>query len=342
MTARPHDLSARPASADAESLACERRSTLGPLSDVLRAVRLTGAYFYLVEAASRWTVATVAARSLAPRILPEAEHLIPYHILIEGSCWAQVDGLPPVAMQPGDVLMLPHGDAHVMSSDATRDPAVRPDSTSPPRFPETVSIGTGSRETRFVCGFLGCDAHPFNPLIAALPRILHMPRVGDGWLAAFPAQAVRESRAARMGRDTMLTRMAELMFIEVVREYIESLGTGQTGWLAGLRDPVVGVALARMHERPAHPWSLAALAREAAVSRSVLAERFTHVVGVPPMQYLAQWRLQMAADLLARGGDKVAAVSTRVGYESEAAFSRAFKRATGTSPAEWRKRRKAS
>jgi AraC-like DNA-binding protein len=314
---------------------------MDPLSDVLRAVRLTGAYFYLVEAAAPWSVATVAARELAPRILPDAEHLIAYHILIEGGCWGGVQGERQLEMRPGDVIVFPQGDAHLMSSHS--GPRVDGEHrVSPLRYPSTVLLGEGKRETRFVCGFLGCDARPFNPLLSALPRVLYAPRLGDGWLATFPDQAVRESRAGRAGSDTMLTRMAELMFIAVLRQYIETMGSELGGWLAGLRDPIVGAALSAMHERPVDEWSLAKLAREVAASRSVLSERFTRVVGVPPMQYLAQWRLQLAAELLARGGTKVSAIGLRVGYESEAAFSRAFKRATGASPAEWRRRRQVS
>jgi AraC-like DNA-binding protein len=138
----------------------------------------------------------------------------------------------------------------------------------------------------------------------------------------------------------VLTRLAELMFIEVVRRYLDELPSGQTGWLAGLRDEVVGRALTLLHARPAHPWTLADLAREAATSRSNLAKRFTELVGLPPMQYLAHWRMQVAANLLTRSGTKVAAIGAEVGYESEAAFSRAFKKATGVAPGAWRDARR--
>lgn len=313
-------------------------SAMDPLSDVLRAVRLTGAYFYLVEAAEPWSVATAAARELAPRILPESEHLVAYHILYEGECWAGVRGGMQVRMRQGDVIVFPQGDAHLLSSEPRSDvdALLR---ELPARYPSTVYLGQGRTKAKFVCGFLGCDARPFNPLIAALPRVLHVPRVGEGWLGAFPEHALRESQAGRAGRDTMLTRMSELMFIDVVRQHIETMDAEQIGWLAALRDPVVGAALARLHECPAHPWSLAELAHDVATSRSVLAERFAHLVGIPPMQYLSQWRLQLAAELLASGSAKVSAVGMQVGYDSDAAFSRAFKRSTGLSPAEWRKRR---
>lgn len=309
---------------------------MDPLSDVLRTVRLTGAYFYLVEAASPWSVSAVPAREFSPRILPEAEHLIPYHILSEGECWAGLEGQEQRRMQPGDIVVFPQGDAHFLSSHRNRRVDSAAHGSTPLRYPSTVLLGSGPPVARFVCGFLGCDARPFNPLLAALPPVLHFSRVDDSWLAAFPEHAVRESRTGRAGGDTMLTRMAELMFIEVLRRHLETLDGERSGWLAGLRDPLVGAALACLHARPAHDWSLASLAREVAASRSVLAERFTQVVGIPVMQYLGQWRLQLAADLLLRGTASVGSVGRQVGYESEAAFSRAFKRAMGESPAQWR------
>ena len=313
---------------------------MDPLSDVLRAVRLDGAYFYLVEAAEPWSVSAVEARELKPRVLPQAEHLIAYHILLSGRCWGGLAGDSQVAMQPGDVIVFPHGDAHFMSSGEGRRIGDDHQGTSPDRYPGTVFLGPGSaRDTAFVCGFLGCDVRPYNPLLASLPRRMHIPGAAGGWLSQFPAQVVAESRAGRVGGETVLTRMAELMFIEVVRHHVESLGPQQTGWLAALRDDVIGPALALLHERPRHPWTLADLASEVASSRTVLAERFAELVGVPPMLYLTRWRLQLAAEQLARGSTKVAAIAEQVGYESEAAFSRAFKRETGMSPSAWRQTR---
>lgn len=310
---------------------------MDPLSDVLRAVRLTGAYFYLVEAAAPWSVSAVRATELAPRVLPDAEHLIPYHILTRGECWAGIDGEVQHPMRPGDIIVFPQGDPHVLSSVAGDRAFSIPQGIAPHRYPTTLRLGTGEAAATLVCGFLGCDARPFNPLLASLPRVLHLPGTEESWLSAFPEHALRESRTGRAGGDTMLTRMAELMFIEVLRRHLEGLDGERSGWLAGLRDPVVGVALMRIHEHPAQDWSLATLAREVAASRSVLAERFTQIVGMPVMQYLAQWRLQLAADLLQRGNASIASVGRQVGYASEAAFSRAFKRALGESPARWRK-----
>jgi len=314
---------------------------MDPLSDVLRVVRLDGAFFYAVEAAEPWSVEAVAAKDLSPRILPAAEHLISYHILLQGRCFGGVVGEEQVELLPGDVIVFPHGDPHVMSSG--RGVRIGPDvhSSAPARYPHTVLLGDqGPRVTSFLCGFLGCDRRPFNPLLAALPRRLHMRGMSSAWFGAFTRQLTEESRVGRPGADTVLTRLAELMFIEVLRRYLEELPPGQTGWLAGLRDEVVGRVLTLLHARPGHAWTLTDLAREAASSRSVVAKRFTGLVGQPPMQYLTQWRMQVAAALLAQSGAKVAAIGEEVGYDSEAAFSRAFKKATGLAPGAWRETRR--
>ena len=315
---------------------------MDPLSDVLRAVRLTGAFFYVAEAIEPWSLSVAPAQELAPRPLPAAEHLMAYHIMTSGTCWVGVEGEEQVLLQPGDAIVFPHGDAHLASSVKGHRPPHR--YTAAPDSPlRTVQVGSGpGAQASLVCGFLGCDARPYNPLLSALPRSLHARGIASGWLAEFPRQVVEQAWHGRAGGATMLTRMAELMFVEVVRRYMEGLPPSQRGWLAGLRDSVVAPALAALHARPAHPWTLAELAKVAASSRTVLTERFTETVGLPPMQYLTEWRLQLAAERLATGSAKVAAIGSDVGYESEAAFSRAFKRMTGYAPAAWRKMRQAN
>ena len=314
---------------------------MAPLSDLLRVVRLDSAYFYIVEAAEPWSVESAPARELSPRIMPETEHLISYHILTTGRCYGGLVGEVQVELVAGDVIVFPHGDGHVMSS--AQGLRVGPDvfSAAPARYPETVVLGDhGPRNTSFVCGFLGCDRRPFNPLLGALPRLMHMRGMFNPALGALTRQLTEESGRRRAGADTALTRLAELMFIEVLRRYLDELPAGRTGWLAGLRDEVVGRALTLLHGDPARPWTLDTLARETAASRSNLAKRFTLLVGQPPMQYLAQWRIQVAANRLAQSGAKIATIATEVGYDSEAAFSRAFKKATGLAPGAWREARR--
>jgi AraC-like DNA-binding protein len=200
--------------------------------------------------------------------------------------------------------------------------------------------GGGSDRARFVCGFLGCDERPYNPLLTSLPSVIHLsaagPHATTGWLGTLLNIAVNESGRARPGGENVLARLSELMFVETIRRYIETLPPAQTGWLAGLRDPVVGQALAALHGEASEPWTVERLARVVGLSRSVLAERFAEMVGQPPMQYLALWRMQLASRLLVDGG-QVAAVAGAVGYESEAAFSRAFKKLVGQAPATWRR-----
>ena len=312
---------------------------MDPLSDLLRVVRLDGAYFYAVEAAEPWIVESAHAKDLRPQILPTSEHLIAYHILTGGHCYARLIGAEPVELLPGDVLVFPHGDANVMSSGRDlRAPGVT--TSFPDRYPDTVVLGNGGPPAAtFVCGFLGCDRLPFNPLLASLPKLLVMRSMSSDWLDGFARQVTRESQLGRPGADWVLTRLAELMFVELLRRYLEQLPPGQTGWFAGLRDEVVGRVLGLIHADPGRAWTLDELARAASSSRTSVARRFTQLVGQPPMQYLTQWRMQVAANLLSQSATKLSVIGREVGYDSEAAFSRAFKKATGVAPGAWREAR---
>jgi AraC-like DNA-binding protein len=311
------------------------------LSDLLDTVRLTGAAFFDFEAGAPWAEMQPAGTTIANSVLPGVQHLIPYHAVVAGCCFGGLVDGPRIRLEAGDVIVFPHGDAHVMSS-APGLPARldrgryrRPGSHLP--VPVRVDGNAGER-SRLVCGFLGCDVLPFNPLIRALPPVLHVSdRTGPdaGWLGRLVQVALAESRSRRSGGETVLARVSELLFVEAVRRHLESLPADRTGWLSGLRDPQIGRALAVLHARPDYGWTLQALAREVALSRSVLAERFTQLIGQPPMQYLANWRMQIGAGSLARG-DKVASVALEVGYDSAAAFSRAFKKLVGRSPSAWR------
>ena len=317
------------------------------LSEVLRAVRLKGAVFFSVHASSPWVAEAPPAREIGPHILPGVEHVIEYHVVTAGSCWGGVVEEDPRRLEIGDVIVFPQGDAHVLSS----SPGMRgvPDRDSPRQamtspIPVTIRVdGGGGERTELICGFLGCDARPFNPLLSALPRMIHVPRraAEDGLLEQFVKLALSESTAQRAGGECVLARLSELLFVEVVRRHLSSLPPENVGWLAGLRDETIGRALEKLHERPAREWSLDGLAREVGVSRSVLAERFTHFVGVPPMQYLAQWRMQLAATMLSSTSASLAEIAERVGYGSETALSRAYKRWVGVAPAEWRRGRRA-
>lgn len=328
------------------------------LSDLLRAVRLRGAIFFYVDGISPWVAEAPAAREIARAILPGAEHMIEYHVVTRGSCWAGIAGEPPVRLHEGDVIMFPQGDPHVVSSAPGLRAHVNDNSVffspRPPQLPHVLRQegqvftttarldGGGSDRATVVCGFLGCDARPFNPLLAALPRVLHLPAADRGaWVGHFVALAVEEANNKRPGGEAVLERLSEMMFVDAVRRYLEGLPAEQTGWLAGLRDRFVGRALALLHERPGDDWTIEKLSEAVGLSRSALHERFAGLVGQPPMQYLAQWRMQVASQQLLQSTMNVAAIALETGYESEAAFSRAFKRLVGVPPATWRRQRAA-
>lgn len=342
------------------------------LSDVLSALRLRGAVFYAVSATSPWVAEAPAASVLAPHVMPGSEHVIEYHVVTSGSCFASLVGEPAVRLDAGDIVVFPHGDAHVMSSDEGMRGPIDVDQharAALARLPVRVDLGggTGRDPVAVVCGFLACDPRPFNPLLDALPRLLHLKRgVGThgDMLDHFVNFALTESRNPRPGGDVVLARLSELMFVEVVRDYVAARATGESippspnveragtdhdaidpsahaGWLSGLRDDVVGRALAALHAKPAHPWTIEELAREVGASRSALAERFHAFVKVPPMLYLTRWRMQLATAHLA-GSATLATIAAEIGYGSEAAFSRAFKKVVGVAPNAWRERSRAS
>ena len=323
------------------------------LSELLRTVRLRGAVFYYVSFRDQWSAEAPAAKEIAEAVMPGVEHVMEYHLVAKGQGWVAVQGQAPVRLCAGDVVMLPHGDHHAISS-APGLKAVGPGvdwvfarRDDPKPIPIAYhrgviepgrSLPVDEADTILVCGFLGCDLKPFNPLVEALPRVLHLPaaRAGD-WVSRVIDQAVVESNSRRPGGDAVLERLAEMMFVDAARRYLDSLPDDATGWLAGLRDRFVGKALGLLHERPTHPWSVDGLAREVGLSRSALHERFVLYLGQAPIQYLANWRIQLGARQLRESNRPVGAIARDVGYDSEAAFSRAFRRLVGMPPAAWRR-----
>ncbi len=317
------------------------------LSDVLKTVRLTGATFFDVVTRVPWVAEQPTPEMVLPQILPGAGHLISYHVVTEGYCYAAMLDAPAIKVEAGEVVVFTRGDPHVMSS----SPGMRADPFVPGKFdavgatqlPFSANYGPddGPPAARVVCGFLACDAQLFNPLLDNLPAVIKVGNPQDGgapWLAQFIKVAMSESADKRAGGESILARLSELMFIEVVRRHLDALPPGQTGWLAGVRDPFVGKALSLMHGAPARNWTIEELAKDVGLSRSVLAERFADLVGMPPMHYLANWRMQIASGLLSRGTVNIATVAAEIGYGSEAAFSRAFKKVVGVPPSAWRRR----
>lgn len=331
------------------------------LSDVLRVVRLSGAVFFTAEFSCPWALDSPNAALLSSIVLPDAECVALFHILTEGECYILCKGHAPVKLEAGDVIIFPHGESHTMCSQPGMK-ASPMDAVFSQRSPDAtpqVAFGGGGSKSRFICGYLNCDQR-FNPLVSALPTMLvvrssndyasvnaidhngtrpaHVPQGSGTWLSTTLKFTINEARAARPGNAAMLSRLTELMFVEIVRQYVEQLPPGERGWLAGLNDVTVGRALRLMHANPAHNWTVSELAHEAATCRSALADRFTELIGESPMRYLAGWRVQLAKQMLRDGDCSVAEIAAHVGYESEAAFNRAFKRSAGVPPAAWRKR----
>lgn len=312
------------------------------LSELLKIVRLRGAMYFNAEFTAPWAVQSPPARVTLPLLSPAAEHLIIFHLVTAGRAYARLEGQHPVLLRAGDVVAFPHGDAHVLGNgvaSALLDSALELPALLGRRL-AVSRAGGGGEPTRFVCGYFDCDPRLVRMLLDCLPRVIVVNvRDGDGgdWLESSIRHAVGQAAVAAAGGEAIVAKLSEVLFAEVLRRYMAALPPGQTGWLAGARDPAVGRALGAMHARPQHDWSIAELAREAGVSRTVLNDRFKHFLGVPPMAYVAQWRLSLGADALRTTRRGVAEIAGDVGYESEAAFNRAFKRAFGVPPARFRR-----
>ena len=313
------------------------------LSEVFRVLRLNTGFFLEARFTAPWCVDSAPGRDDLNHILPNAEHVAIYHLVTEGTCRTKHhDRTDQLELNPGDLILFPHGDGHLLGSDLQRAPVPAGAIMQPGQDGGLLRIdhGGGGGTTRFVCGFLACDRRLCRPLLDALPRMVRVP-VGAGpagaWIMSTLQRGAEESQAPRPGAEAVLAKLSELLFLEAIRRHIESLPQEQRGWFAGLRDPQVGRALALLHSQPARAWTVDTLAREVAASRSVLAERFVALIGEPPMQYLTRWRLALAAQNLGGGNDPLGRIAAQVGYESEAAFNRAFKREFGMPPATWRR-----
>jgi AraC-like DNA-binding protein len=311
------------------------------LSETLRVVQLTGAIFINARFSAPWCYASPTADAAAPLLEPGAEKVVIFHLITEGECWCELDGQPPRRLVAGDIVVFPGGDAHRMAS----SPGVPPGQGRRlaevlARRPRLVAYGGGGPVTRIVCGYMACDARLARMLLAGLPPLLVVNvrnSPSGAWLEGSIRYALAEARSPRPGGGGVLAKLAEVLFIEVMRLYTAEDVEGRTGWLAGVRDRVVGAALAALHTDPARPWTLDELARTAGASRSVLAERFQQLVGASPMQHLAQWRMLLASNLLRSGSTPLNQIAETVGYQTDTAFIRAFRREYGVPPGAWRR-----
>jgi AraC-like DNA-binding protein len=316
------------------------------LSDVLKSIRLEGAVYINAEFTAPWCVRARFGLGSALARLAGAEHVLFFHFVTEGQGFTRLDTSDEIVpLAAGDLVLYPKEDMHLLGSDLSLPPvetaSLHSSETEDGQFVE-LRHGGGGVVTRFICGYLACSRSVCRPLLDALPRLLRI-SVGDDAAARLfrelLREGVRESSEARPGAQSMLAKLSELMFVEALRRHVEQLPPGGRGWLAGVRDPQVGKALALLHGDPTEAWTVDKLARRVALSRSALGARFATLVGEAPMKYLVRWRLALAAQSLRAGRDSVLRVAERYGYESEAAFSRAFKREFGQPPAAWRRQR---
>ncbi len=311
------------------------------LSEVLKVVKLQGAMFYNGEFSSPWSFCSPHSRTVASYVAPGARHVIIYHLLTDGRASARLVDGQRITLEAGDIVIFPHGDAHILENG--------PPTKSVDMAQEIERIfsqglkrscqGGGGEITKFVCGFMACEPRLSQVFLSGLPPVFKVRIRNDSsgrWLENSIRFSVNEADSPRAGGEAVLARLSEVLFVQTLREYIAHLPAQQTGWLAGTRDSEVGKTLALMHRNPAHPWTIASLAKEAGLSRSVLAERFRHYLNQPPMAYLTHWRLQLGAQMLASTSYSVAQIASEVGYESQAAFSRAFKRGFAVPPSRFR------
>ncbi len=311
------------------------------LSDVLRVTRLSGGVFLEAEFTAPWCISGRISPDDCKPFLAAPRHVIASHFVAAGRMQLRAEGGATADVRAGEIVLLPHNDLHYLGSELNSTPMPAREIMQPPRNGGLARIvyGGGGETTQVLCGYLGSDA-PFNPLLAALPKMLKLDvrtTASGAWIESSFRFAASEIAAGRLGSTTVIAKLSELLFIEAVNQFVSSLPAEQRGWLAGLRDPQVGRALASLHARPTEEWTAETLAREVGMSRSAFAERFSSLVGQPPMQYLALWRMHMAAQHLREGRSSIAQIAFAIGYDSEAAFSRAFKRQFGASPGAWRK-----
>jgi AraC-like DNA-binding protein len=315
------------------------------LSEVLKVVTLQGAVFFNAEFSAPWGFRSPDSRKMAPHVASDGGHVIIFHLLIDGRGAARLEKGERLPLESGDIVVFPHGHPHILENGAPR--ALQDNEKELQRImAEGLKLtrgGGGGEVTRFVCGYMACEPRLSRLVLSGLPPIFKVNiRDDDGgrWLESSIRFSVAGAGGSNPGGEAVLAKLSEVLFVETLRRYVAQWPEGRTGWLAGARDPEVGKALSLMHGRPAHPWTLADLARESGISRSVLAERFRHFLNQPPMAYLTRWRLQLGARTLVSTSQSVAQVAADVGYESEAAFNRAFKREFGVPPARFRRQSK--
>jgi AraC-like DNA-binding protein len=317
------------------------------LSEVLRVVRLDGALFFNGEFSAPWCVSEPPSTAIASYLSPNSGHLILYHFLTEGRAVARLPDGTREELTAGDVVIFPHGDAHLLGNGSPEKPldALLMFEKNLTEGLKLARFGGGGEVTRLICGYLVCEPRLSQIFLAGLPKILKV-RItnepADRWLENSIRFSVGEETSLEAGSSIVRAKLSEVLFVETLRRYINALPSEQTGWLAGARDPAIGQALALLHTEPAHPWTVANLSRRVGLSRTRLAERFRHFLEQSPMAYLTKWRLKLGAEDLVSTENSVEDIAASVGYGSAAAFNRAFRREFDCPPAQFRRIHRAS
>jgi len=311
------------------------------LSQVITTVRFSSSAFLDARVSAPWCMTSQITPDDCQPYGETPRHIVAYHYVVKGELFLSLPGSDPIALRSGDIVLLPNNDRHTLGSAIGLTPEYVDDAIHPPRDnkPARLVIEGGGASCHIICGFLGSDL-PENPLLTSLPSLMTLDtnaRSYGQWFGDSFVRAAEEFSLGGMGSNIVLSKLAELLFVEAIRQYMAQIPDTQTGWLAGLTDSKVGKALTLLHNDPAYSWTAEELAHAVGASRSAFADRFTHLVGLPPMRYLAQWRLQLAALRLRETAHGIGKIALEVGYESETAFSRAFKKTFSTSPGQWRK-----
>jgi AraC-like DNA-binding protein len=314
------------------------------LSDALHGFRFAGALFIDAELSAPWAVMTPSAREIAAVLARGASHIIPYHLVLDGECLVCIDGHAPIALRSGDLAMFPHGDVHVLADATTTHVQVLSrgfvEDVLKKRTVLPVRYGGGGVVTRMLCGFFGMDQSCGEHLVNGLPPVLSAPvgrKGGQDLLAVLARKSIEETVSKRPGSDAVICRLSEVLFVDALRTIIAQDDAQLSGWLAGLRDPGIRLALTKLHARPEYGWDVASLANLCGMSRSKFVTRFASVVGAPPIKYLANWRMTLAARDLRHDDASIMQIADRYGYGSEASFTKAFRRHFHAPPAAFRR-----
>jgi AraC-like DNA-binding protein len=320
----------------------DQRPSSSVLNGALDRLRLEGALFLRAEYREPWAYESLPGCDTAKILRPDADRVILFHVVASGACWVQVEGGERHWAMQGDVIVLPYGDQHRMGGVHEAEVVSLSTFLDMPPWPSMPVIRhgrDGGALTAVVCGYLHSQDPLFDPRLRVFPPVFVVrpaPGPATEWVRANVAYALEQTSTSSDAAGGVMGRLPELLLVEVLRLHLASAPAADHGWLAALEDPVLQPALALLHGAPARHWTVASLAKESAVSRSVLDARFRDVLGRSPIRYLTDWRMHLAEDLLATTDQSVSTVAHQVGYDAEEAFSRAFKRAHGSSPSVWR------